>query len=269
MEPQPDVALVTGASSGIGAEFARLLAQRGWNLVISARRENRLVRLREEISARHGVRVTAIPSDLDTPQGAQQLFAATQALGPAVSMLVNNAGFGTYGPVPKQDLQTIHSMIQVNVTSLTTLTRLFAAEMRQRGCGYLLNVSSFAALQPIPRYAVYSGAKAYVVAFSQALRHELRGSGVRVSVLVPGFTATEFHKVARHRKTKLMRLTTLDARHVAKAGLAGVLQGKPVIVPGLWYKANALLCRVMPRSFASTLAARAVRSGCSGTGSWP
>jgi short-subunit dehydrogenase len=260
VEHQPRAALVTGASSGIGAAFARVLAERGWNLAISARRSDRLVDLRKEITARHGVRVTAVENDLDTTAGAQRLFDEVRALEPSVSMLINNAGFGTYGLVTEQDLPMIHSMIQVNVTSLTTLTRLYAAQMRGQGGGYLLNVASFAALQPIPRYAVYSGAKAYVVAFSQALRHELRGTGVRVSVLAPGFTATEFHDVARHRKTKLMQRTTLDARCVAKAGLAGLLKGRPLIVPGWWYRTAAVANRVMPRSVASALAAWTVRS---------
>lgn len=261
MAQQPRVALVTGASSGIGAAFARVLAERGWDLVISARRRDRLVRLREEITARYAVRVTAVENDLDTTLGAQRLFDEVQALEPLVSMLINNAGFGTYGPVAEQDLRTIHSMIQVNVTSLTTLARLYAAQMCGQGHGYLLNVASFAAFQPIPHYAVYSGAKAYVVAFSQALRHELRGTGVRVSVLAPGFTATEFHTVARHRRTRLMHLTTLEAQRVAKVGVAGLLQGRPLIIPGWWYRTVAVANRALPRTVASALAAWIVRSG--------
>jgi short-subunit dehydrogenase len=254
-----ETALITGASSGIGTEFARLLAARQFDLVITARRKDRLEDLRTNLSQQHGICVTAIENDLGTAEGAEQLYAAVQLLGRPISMLINNAGFGNYGMVSHQDLNTIRSMIQVNVTSMTMLARLFGSEMGRRGHGYILNVSSFAAIQPIPRYTVYSAAKAYVLAFSQALRYELSRKDVQVSVLVPGFTRTEFHAVAGHEKTMLMRWTSLDATHVAQAGIRGVLKGKAVIIPGFWYKANALASRILPRSAASALAAAMVK----------
>ena len=135
-----------------------------------------------------------------------------------------------------------------------------AAVMRERQRGYILNVASFAALAPIPRYALYSGAKAYVVAFSQALAYELKPSGVRVSVLCPGFTASEFHDVARHSKTRIMRWMELDPRHVAEAGIAGMLKGRTVIIPGVWYKLLAQSLRVTPRSVAVALGGWMTRS---------
>ncbi|GMQ80313.1 MAG: SDR family oxidoreductase [Planctomycetia bacterium] len=254
------VALVTGASSGIGVEFARLLARRGSELVISARRRDRLEKLRHELQSAHGVPVTVIPCDLARPDGPQQLVDQVGDLGKSVTVLINNAGFGAYGPVVEQDLDEIEAMIQVNVTSLTMLARFFAADMGRRGAGFILNVASFAALQPIPRYAVYSGTKAYVIALSQALRHEARRHGVQVSTLVPGFTTTEFHLVARHRKTRMMRWTSLKPAQVARAGLDGLSRGKAIIVPGLWYKAAAMAARVMPRQVASELAAAVVKS---------
>jgi short-subunit dehydrogenase len=249
------VALVTGASSGLGTEFARLLAARGWDLCIAARRGDRLAKLAEEIESQHAVRVTAIENDLSSPTGAERLVAEVEASGQPISMLINNAGFGIFGQVADQSLATIDSMLQVNLVAVTKLARLCVAPMRQRGHGYVLNVASFAALQPIPGYTVYSGTKAYVVAFSQGLRHELRGSGVRVSAIAPGFTATEFHKVSRHHWTRLMKLMTLDPRQVAAAGIAGVLKGKPLIVPGWWYKANAVTVRLLPQAVASALSA--------------
>ncbi|MFV2070792.1 MAG: SDR family NAD(P)-dependent oxidoreductase, partial [Pirellulales bacterium] len=253
------LSLVTGASSGIGAEFARLLAEQGSDLILTARRRDRLEALATELSDRHAIDVTVVENDLDTPDGPRRLFDEVMQRRRPVTTLVNNAGFGIYGCVVQQDPVAIESMVRVNVTALTALTRLFAAEMEVAGRGEILNVASFAAVQPIPRYAVYSGAKAYVVAFSQALQHELRRSGVTVSVLLPGFTATEFHRVAGHRKTRLMRLTTLDARHVARAGLAGVAKGKIVIIPGLWYKACAVGGRFLPRRLAAALAAATVK----------
>lgn len=254
------VGLVTGASSGLGLEFSRLLAERGFDLVITARRRDRLERLRQELILRYGVNVRAIQNDLDDPQGAKHLYDQVHEHNSSVSLLVNNAGFGSYGSIVNQDLKTIQATIQVNVTALVTLSRLFAADMEARGHGYILNVSSFAALQPIPAYAVYSGAKAFVVAFSLALRHELHRHGVMVSVLVPGFTNTEFHAVAGHRKTKMMRLTSLDASHVARAGLAGLFRGKTVIVPGFWYKVNSLFIRLLPSRVACLMSANMVTS---------
>ena len=259
MAPHADLALVTGASSGIGVEFARVLAERKIDLVITARRADRLERLRDELEKQYGVQVTVIPEDLGTPDGAQRLFDAVERLDPPVSILINNAGFGHYGEVVRADLADIHLAIQVNVTSLTTLTRLIAAGMRQRGRGFVLNMSSFAALQPIPMYTVYSGAKAYVVAFSQALRHELRRSGVKVCVVVPGFMATEFHDVARHRRTGIMRFLSLDPNRVARAAVAGMFRGKTIVIPGWWYKLNALLAPLVPRSVASALSATSVK----------
>jgi hypothetical protein len=260
MKLSDERALVTGASSGIGLECARLLAERGFDLVITARRKDRLDEVRDELSSRHGVDVHVIQNDLGVPQGAEELHAAVRELDRPVSLLINNAGFGTYGMVADQDLQTIQSMLQVNVTSLTTLARLFAADMRAQGGGRILNVSSFAALQPIPRYAVYSATKSYVVAFSLTLRHELRSSGVTVSVLTPGFTHTEFHTVSEHAQTKAMRALSLNARHVAKAGVNGALRGKAVIVPGILYKVNAVLLRFLPRTTACAISAAVVKS---------
>jgi len=260
MDAGKRLALVTGASSGIGTEFARLLAEQGSDLILTARRRDRLERLSAELTDRFAIDATVLENDLNTPDGPRQLFDAVTRRARPITTLVNNAGFGLYGRVVQQDLAAIESMVRVNVTALTALTRLFAAEMESAGRGAILNVASFAAAQPIPRYAVYSGTKAYVVAFSQALQHELRHSGVTVSVLLPGFTVTEFHCVAGHRRTRLMRLTSLDARHVAHAGLAGVAKGKTVIIPGVWYKACAAGGRFLPRRFASALAAMTVKS---------
>lgn len=245
-----DVALVTGASSGIGAEMARILAGRKIDLVISARRKERLAALREELESQFGVRVTQIENDLDAPDGAETLYEEVRRRELPISMLINNAGFGYYSELADQPIEEVRSTLRVNVLAATTLTRRLAAAMCERRRGYILNVASFAALVPIPRYAVYSGAKAYVVAFSQALAQELKPSGVRVSVLCPGFTASEFHIVARHHKTRIMRWTELDPRYVAKAGIAGMLKGRKVIIPGLGYKLLAQSLRLSPRSVA-------------------
>src|SRR3954469_3685300 len=161
MDATQQTALVTGASSGFGVEIARVLAERGWNLALSARRKDRLDALAEEFRREYKVDVAVVPGDLGTVDGPQKLFDDVQAAGLQIDALVNNAGFGHFGPFLDQTLAQIDQMIAVDVSALTTLTWLFATQMKQRNHGYILQVSSFAALQPIPRYSVYSGAKAY------------------------------------------------------------------------------------------------------------
>jgi short-subunit dehydrogenase len=260
MQPGRDLALVTGASSGIGAELARQLAAHRIDLVLVARRRERLEALAAELIERHAVKATAIAADLGTASGVDGLLAelAQRRLEPSV--LINNAGFGYFGPFLDQSWDEIDAMIEVNLRAATRLTRALGEAMVRERYGYILNVSSFAALAPIPRYAVYSSAKAYLIAMTQALAFEWRKKGVKVCVLCPGFTRTEFHDVARHRKSRLMRLTELTPEHVARAGLEGLSRGKLLIVPGLWYKLNLLGQRLYPRSWVAGLSAMTVRT---------
>lgn len=253
-------ALVTGASSGLGTELARVLAERGIDLVISARRTERLEALAGELRREHGVDVTVLPGDLSMPQGPRQLFEAVKAAGQRVDILVNNAGFGYFGPFLEQTLEQIDEMIAVNVGAVTRLTRMFAEVMKAQGGGRILQVSSYAALQPIPRYCVYSGAKAHVIAFSQALRHELRKTGVQISVVAPGFMNTEFHDVAQHEKSLLMKMTTVPVRYVARRAIAGMFKGKFLITPGVVYRVNNWLLPFTPRRMASGISAAIVKS---------
>ncbi len=253
-------ALITGASSGLGVEFARALAQRGHSLIVTARRRERLETLAAELEKKYAVAVTVVPADLSVPGGPQQLFDAVQAAGLRVDILVNNAGFGYFGPFLGQSLEQIGEMLWVNVSALTTLTRLFAQAMKEQGGGHILQVSSYAALQPIPRYCVYSAAKAYVVALAQTLRYELRKSNVRVSVVAPGFMPTEFHDVARHEKSKLMKMMTYPAAFMAERAISGMFKNKLLITPGLMYHMNNWALRLLPRSAASALSAAVVRS---------
>src|SRR5262245_40512432 len=206
-----DLALITGASSGIGAEFARQLAAKKVDLILSARRRDRLEALAAELVAKHAIQTIVIENELNTPNGADRLVdeLATRGLSPTI--LINNSGFGYFSPFVEQPRDDIEAMLEVNIRAVTILCRRIGESMAERGGGKILNISSFGALAPIPRYSVYSGAKSYVIAFSQALRHELVRRGVHISVLCPGYTATEFHEVSRHDKTLLMCLTTLTA----------------------------------------------------------
>lgn len=254
MATDPGTALVTGASSGIGVDFARELARRGFHVILTARRLDRLQEVQVMLQRQFGVDAFAVPSDLASAGGAARLFADVQRLGRPVTLLVNNAGFGRFGPFLDQDWEELEAMIRLNAAALTTLTRLFAAEMCAQGSGFILNNASFSGLQPVPDYAVYSATKAYVVAFSLALHNDLRRSHVRVSALCPGFFHSEFYERAGQEPARLFRWMMLQRRHVARAGIAGVLRGKAVIVPGVAYKALDVMGRLVPRAFGTVVA---------------
>jgi len=257
MERKP-VALVTGASSGVGIDFARELARRGYDLILTARRAERLAAVQKELQGAFGIRVETLTADLRSTDGARTLFADAERLGP-VSVLVNNAGLGKFGRTLGQSIEDIETTIQVNVSSLTVLARLFGAEMARRGEGWILNNASFAAIQPVPSYSVYSGTKAYVLAFSQALRQDLRPLGVRVSALCPGFFRSEFHDIAGQVPGPMVRMLMISSENIARAGIRGLLREKAVIIPDWRYKLLNLAMRATPRTVASWLAEFSVR----------
>jgi uncharacterized protein len=188
--------LITGASSGIGAEFARRLAARGSGLVLVARRAERLEALAAELTAAHGVPVAVIPRDLALPGAGRDLAAAVAERGLTVTSVINNAGFGTYGPFHDEDPQRLADEIAVDVSALVDISRAFIGPLRAAGNGVLVNVASVAAYQPSPALAVYAATKAFVLSFTEALWQESRGTGLRVLALSPGATSTEFFEVA-------------------------------------------------------------------------
>ena len=245
---------MTGASSGIGVEFARELARRGFDLILTARRLERLERVREEICRDFSAKVTVLANDLDAPDGARRLYEDVKELDKPVTLLVNNAGLGRFGSLLDQTEEMIESMIRVNVASLAALTRLFAADMGKRGGGYILNHASFSAIQPPPQYAVYSGTKAFVLAFSQAVSLDVRRNDVKVSALCSGFFHSEFLDHSGQKPGFIVKHITLDPTRVARAGIAGVLKGKMVIIPGLLHKSLNVVMRLLPRSVATGVA---------------
>ncbi len=260
MDAKRSRALVTGASSGLGVELARELARRGTDLVITARRRDRLESLAAELQRDHKIDVVIIPADLAASDGPRNLFDAVQAANLKIDILVNNAGFGHFGPLLDQSLDQINQMLAVDVRAVTELTRLFAESMKAQGGGYILQVSSYAGLAPIPRYAVYSGAKAHIIAFTQAFRRELRKTGVSLSVVAPGFMNTEFHEVAHHEKTTLMKLTTTSAPAVARIAIRGMFKRKFLMTPGVVYQVSNWLLRLLPRSVGSVLSGITVKN---------
>lgn len=239
-------ALVTGASSGIGLELAREFAAGGYDLVLVARSGKKLEELAAEVRDRHGADARVIARDLSDPRSPDEIF---QEAGGAVDVLVNNAGFATFGPFAETALDKELEELQVNVVALTHLTKKFLPGMLARRGGGILNVASTAAFQPGPLMAVYYATKAYVLSFSEALAEELRGTGVTVSALCPGPTATGFSARANMQDSGLFKgmLVVSDARSVARAGYEGFRAGKRIVIPGLLNKASAQSSRLTPR----------------------
>lgn len=239
-------ALVTGASSGIGLELARVLAREGCNLILVARSKGRLEVLSAELEREYGITARVIPADLSRPEAVRALYDQTRDV--QVDVLVNNAGFGAHGNFAESDWATESSMLQVNIHALTELTRLYLPAMKQRGRGEILNVASTAAYQACPGMAVYGATKAYVLSFTEALAVELRGTGVTVTALCPGATRTAFADRATVGDAPLFQRGVMDAAAVAAAGYAGLRAGKTAVIPGWLNKAMVGMGRLVPRS---------------------
>jgi uncharacterized protein len=251
MRSSPQTALVTGASSGIGRELAKLLAADGLALALVARDRAALEEFAREIEERHrGLGVTVVPADLADPATPARLVRELERAGIAVEVLVNNAGFGAAGRFAELDEGLQHRMVEVNVTALTRLTRLLLPPMLARGHGRILNVASTAAFQPGPGMAVYYATKAYVLSLSEALAVEVRGSGVTVTCLCPGPTRTAFFARAGASDSHLLRLGATDAAEVARAGHRGLMRGDRLVVPGARNRLAALGAKFAPRRLA-------------------
>ncbi|GBD48921.1 SDR family NAD(P)-dependent oxidoreductase [Methylopila sp. Yamaguchi] len=246
--------LVTGASSGIGVELARLFGANGDDLVLVARREDRLKALGDELSARHGISAHAVAADLAAPDGAKELALAVGRAGHVVDVLVNNAGFGLRGTFAKLPLDRQLEMIAVNVTAPTALAGLFLRGMLARGRGGILNVASLAAFQAGPNMAVYYATKAYLLSLSEALHEEARAKGVTVTALCPGPVPTEFSSVADLGGTRLFKVGVVSAEAVAKAGFDGFQKRQAIVIPGGMSKVSALMTRLVPRGVTRRIA---------------
>jgi uncharacterized protein len=250
-DPSKDsVALVTGASSGIGADLARSLAQRGHGLVLVARREERLAELAAELASAHGVRAEAVAADLLTKAGRKRLLKAIDGLGLRVDVLVNNAGFGTAGRFQRLDGEREAELVRLNCEVVVDLCGRFVPGMVEHGAGAVLNVASTAAFQPLPTQATYSASKAFVLTFTQALAADLHDTGVTVTALCPGPVRTEFADVAGMTKDAAMlpEFVWVSSPDVAEAGVRGLERGKGVVIPGAINRATAIGGQFTPRS---------------------
>ena len=249
---QKETALVTGASTGIGLELARVLAANGHPLVIVARDREKLQAAAAQLEAEYRICVTAIAKDLSQPNTAEDLWSKLSVSNIRIEILVNNAGIGAYGEFQNQSLREIERMQMLNVVALTSLTRLALPEMLARKHGRILNLASVVAYQPGgPRMAVYYATKAFVLSFSKGLARELDGSGVSVTALSPGLTKSSFEQRAGASGTALYRfIPQMSARAVAIAGYRGMMRRRKVVLPGIATKVFAIAGELPPRAIA-------------------
>lgn len=253
MENKRQTALITGASSGIGYEFSRLLAAEGYNTVLVARSQGKLEALAAELRQAHGVEATVLARDLSDPAAPTEVFATLEKQGTQIDTLINNAGFGDYAAFAEANTNRLLDMLQLNVVALTHLARLFLPGMLARGRGHILNVGSTGSFAPAPYMAVYAATKAYVLSLSEAIYEETKDSGVSVTALCPGYTRTGFQETAGVAPDNLM-----SAEEVARQGYQGMLNGKAIVVPGLQNQMLALSAKLLPRSVVRSASANVV-----------
>lgn len=248
-------ALVTGASSGLGREFARLAAADGWSPILVARSSEKLLELAAQLKSRYNVNALALPADLTLAGAVPSLAGTLEGLGISPGIVVNDAGFGAFGPMISMDRGNCRRMVELNVQALTELSLLFAKQMAARGEGRILNVASTAAFQACPYLGVYGATKAYVLSFTEALAQELRGTGATATAFCPGPTRTNFGAAAGLQADSPFDRYAADAPEVAAAGWRGMLAGKPVVTYGALNRISAFLGSKMPRAIVRPIAA--------------
>lgn len=255
-------AVVTGASSGLGAEFARQIAARGYDLVLTARRVERLRALAADIRTETGRQVETVPLDLTEADAPERLFAAATANDRQIALLVNNAGFGQFGQFLNRDPEEEARVIALNILAPVRLTRLFGRAMARRRVGHILQVGSLSGFQPTPWYAVYGASKAFLQCFGEALHVEMARKGIVVSVLSPGMTETEFFDVSGQDLSLARKPPRMMASaDVVAAGLDGLFAGRATIVPGWRDRLMLLAARFAPRRTVAAIAGRVNKGG--------
>jgi short-subunit dehydrogenase len=241
-----EVALITGASSGIGYEIAKLFAADKTDLLIVARNEKKLLEIKKYFEEQFKVEVYTVAADLSSNQGIQNVYEMVTSNKLFVNYLVNNAGFGDYGPFIDRSMEKYREMIRLNIVSLTELSYHYGKEMVKRGKGRILNVASMAGLQPDPNFAVYGATKAYVISVSEAIHKEFEKTGVTVTVLSPGATASNFIERANMNNAKLYASGVMTSLDVAREGYSGMMKGKLHVIPGFKNKILGFFSGIMP-----------------------
>jgi short-subunit dehydrogenase len=252
-------ALVTGASAGIGKALAEELAAGGANLILTARRKERLDKLAQELAGKYGIRTEVCVADLTNAQGPEQIFTFSRDHGIEVQLLVNNAGFGAYGEFVRTELDRLLQMVQVNCGAVVHLTRLFLPQMLERGSGDVLIVASTASFQAVPYISTYAATKAFDLSFAEGLAEEVRASGVRVCALCPGSTESEFHEVAQQGDMVASMRRQETAEKVARTGLQALAAGKTYVISGLSNYLGAQSQRLVTRGVVTRIAGKMFR----------
>jgi short-subunit dehydrogenase len=252
-------ALVTGASAGIGKALAEELATGGTNLVLTARRGERLEELSRELAASHKIRAEVVVADLADPSGPDKIFAFTQEKGIAIEILINNAGFGAYGEVTTVETRRLLDMVQVNCSAVVHLTRLYLPEMVKRRGGDVLIVASTASFQAVPYISTYAATKAFDLLLAEGLAEEMKPYGIRVCALCPGSTESEFNEVAGQTGVAPARKNRETAEKVAKTGLRALAAGKSYVISGAGNYLGAQMQRLVPRGLVTRIAAKMFR----------
>lgn len=254
---RPDLAVVTGASSGIGEALARRLAGEGRDLLLVARSGDRLRQIAAEVAGSNGIKAGVLAADLGKPEGREAVFAATEGAGKIVSILVNGAGFGLNGPEADLPLERVLGMLQLNVVATAELTHRFLAVMRARRTGSILNIASTAAFLPMPYFAAYAASKAFILSLTHALHEEAKKDGVTVTCLCPGYTKTNFHAVAGMRGAEATPFPEMMPDAVAKIGLEALRKKKAYVVTHpldrLWIASGRLVPRSVPVKLAAAV----------------
>lgn len=247
-------ALITGASNGLGVEFAKIHAAKGDNLVLVARGKDKMNLLKAEIEKRHDVSVYVIGRDLSETGAPKTIYNELKTQKIKIDYLINNAGFGDFGPYEKSNWEKQLEMINLNITAVAYFTRLFLPDMIKNGYGRILNVASTASFQPGPTMSVYFATKAFVLSFSEAIANEVKGTGVTVTALCPGATATGFKTAASLDNSNLFKGSIATSKSVAEYGYNSMMKGKTVVIHGLINKLMAFSVRFAPRNIVTAIA---------------
>jgi short-subunit dehydrogenase len=250
-------ALITGGSNGIGLELAQLFAKDKTNVILVARDQKDLDTAAGELARTYGIKTETIAIDLSLPDAADAVYKKVRELGWPIDYLVNDAGFGNFGPFAETDWATEHSMIELNITALSRLSKLFIPDMVARNRGKILNLASTAAFIPGPFMSIYYASKAYVLSFSQAINSELRGTNVSVTALCPGPTKTNFEKAAHADSSRLFKGRLLSPEYVARYGYSALMKGKSVAIPGFGNKVLIFFSRFLSRDVITAISKKA------------
>lgn len=246
-------ALITGASSGIGYELANLFAKDKHNIILIARREDRLKQLSRDLENDYKIKTLVIPKDLSQSQSAQEIYDILKQNDITIDYLINNAGFMVYGRFSDTNWSEDHKMIQLHMVTLTHLIKLFLPDMLRRENGKILNIGSTGSFVPGPLIAVYCATKNYILSLSEAIAEELNGTGVTVTALCPGGTKTEFAEKANIKNSSVHFFEVMEAKRVARIGYKALMKGKRVVIPGMFNKIQIFSIRITPRIVASKL----------------